>query len=125
MNDAPENSLTVEPLVPVAPAAQPRRRRSAVPLDPRRSPGDLAAVRQEEAASEEAQAETRTSQAVSIAGGLGVLRAALRNVPGGPGVYRMLDRKGDALYVGKARNLKSRIQNYTHPAVEPAPADGF
>ena len=28
----------------------------------------------------------------------------------------MLDRKGDALYVGKARNLKSRIQNYTHPA---------
>jgi excinuclease ABC subunit C len=28
----------------------------------------------------------------------------------------MLDRKGDALYVGKARNLKSRVQNYTHPA---------
>src|SRR5205814_7867954 len=39
-----------------------------------------------------------------------------RNVPGGPGVYRMLDRRSDALYVGKARNLKSRIQNYTHPA---------
>ena len=45
-----------------------------------------------------------------------MLRAALRNVPGSPGVYRMLDRKGDALYVGKARNLKSRVQNYTHPA---------
>jgi excinuclease ABC subunit C len=28
----------------------------------------------------------------------------------------MLDRKGDALYVGKARNLKNRVQNYTHPA---------
>ena len=28
----------------------------------------------------------------------------------------MLDRKGDALYVGKARNLKSRVQNYTHVA---------
>jgi excinuclease ABC subunit C len=28
----------------------------------------------------------------------------------------MLDRKGDALYVGKARNLRSRVQNYTHPA---------
>jgi len=51
-----------------------------------------------------------------IAGGVAILRAALRNVPAGPGVYRMLDRKGDALYVGKARNLKSRVQNYTHPA---------
>jgi excinuclease ABC subunit C len=28
----------------------------------------------------------------------------------------MLDRRGDAVYVGKARNLKSRVQNYTHPA---------
>jgi len=36
-------------------------------------------------------------------------------MPRAPGVYRMLDRKGDALYVGKARNLKSRVQNYAHP----------
>jgi excinuclease ABC subunit C len=51
-----------------------------------------------------------------IAAGVAVLRAALRTVPASPGVYRMLDRKGDAMYVGKARNLKSRVQNYTHPA---------
>ena len=50
-----------------------------------------------------------------MANGVAVLRAALRNVPAGPGVYRMLDRKGDAIYVGKARNLKARVQNYTHP----------
>jgi excinuclease ABC subunit C len=37
-------------------------------------------------------------------------------MPACPGVYRMLDRRGDALYVGKARNLKSRVQNYAHPA---------
>jgi excinuclease ABC subunit C len=37
-------------------------------------------------------------------------------MPATPGVYRMLDRRGDAVYVGKARNLKSRVQNYTHPA---------
>jgi excinuclease ABC subunit C len=37
-------------------------------------------------------------------------------MPASPGVYRMLDRRGDALYVGKARSLKSRVQNYAHPA---------
>ena len=36
-------------------------------------------------------------------------------MPAQPGVYRMLDRKGDGLYVGKARNLKGRVQNYAHP----------
>jgi excinuclease ABC subunit C len=36
-------------------------------------------------------------------------------MPATPGVYRMHDRKGDAVYVGKARNLKSRVQNYAHP----------
>jgi excinuclease UvrABC nuclease subunit len=51
-----------------------------------------------------------------IAAGAAVIRAALRSVPASPGVYRMLDRKGDAVYVGKARNLKSRVQNYAHPA---------
>ncbi|HXP02648.1 MAG TPA: excinuclease ABC subunit UvrC [Stellaceae bacterium] len=51
-----------------------------------------------------------------MANGVAVLRAALRNAPAGPGVYRMLDRKGDAVYVGKARNLKTRVQNYTHVA---------
>ncbi|HZT87967.1 MAG TPA: excinuclease ABC subunit UvrC [Stellaceae bacterium] len=51
-----------------------------------------------------------------IAAGAEAIRAALRHVPASPGVYRMLDKKGDALYVGKARNLKSRVQNYVHVA---------
>jgi excinuclease ABC subunit C len=54
--------------------------------------------------------------ATGIAAGVAAIREALRNMPANPGVYRMLDRKGDALYVGKARNLKSRVQNYAHPA---------
>ncbi len=51
-----------------------------------------------------------------LARGIAVIRDALRTLPPGPGVYRMLNDKGDALYVGKARNLKARVANYTHLA---------
>ncbi len=103
-------------------AVEPKTRRTRerkTPLDPRRSPDALAsglmpAVTGE--ADSEALADAPLRSAGGIAAGVAVLRTALRNVPASPGVYRMLDRKGDALYVGKARNLKNRVQNYTHPA---------
>ncbi|HVC57117.1 MAG TPA: excinuclease ABC subunit UvrC [Stellaceae bacterium] len=110
----------------VEPTARRRREKSA-PLDPRRSPDAVASgllptpaadepATHPEAADGPVDGAPAGSVAAGVAAGVAVLRAALRNVPASPGVYRMLDRKGEAVYVGKARNLKSRVQNYTHPA---------
>jgi excinuclease ABC subunit C len=48
----------------------------------------------------------------SFQAGAAVLREALTDMPFSPGVYRMLNAKGDALYVGKARSLKRRVSQY-------------
>jgi len=36
----------------------------------------------------------------------------LREMTSRPGIYRMLDVKGDILYIGKAKNLKKRVSSY-------------
>ena len=48
--------------------------------------------------------------------GLRVLADIVPTLPHGPGVYRMLNRRGEALYVGKAKNLKRRVNSYTQLA---------
>ena len=45
--------------------------------------------------------------------GADVIKAYLSQLPNRPGVYRMLGKRGDVLYVGKARSLKARVTNYS------------
>jgi excinuclease ABC subunit C len=47
--------------------------------------------------------------------GAEAIRAFVKTLPQSPGVYRMLDADGEVMYVGKARNLKARVTNYTRP----------
>jgi excinuclease ABC subunit C len=45
--------------------------------------------------------------------GVDVIKDNLSRLPGKPGVYRMFGEDDTVLYVGKAKNLKNRVSNYT------------
>src|SRR4030088_3437272 len=68
------------------------------------------------------QALPEQEPAIDLAAGAGPLavgRAVIarhaKSAPSSPGVYRMIDAKGDVLYVGKAKNIRKRIIAYTRP----------
>jgi excinuclease ABC subunit C len=54
----------------------------------------------------------RGSTQPDIEAGVAAIRAVMRTLKPKPGVYRMLDARGEVLYVGKARALKNRVANY-------------
>ena len=51
--------------------------------------------------------------------GMDVIKEKLKLLPDSPGVYIMLDKYGNIIYVGKARVLKNRVRQYFHNTPKP------
>jgi excinuclease ABC subunit C len=52
----------------------------------------------------------------SLAAGRAAILRYAKTAPSQPGVYRMIDARGDVLYVGKAKNVRNRVRAYARPA---------
>jgi excinuclease ABC subunit C len=62
---------------------------------------------------EQATFTVRGSDQPDLQAGVAAIREVVQTLPTRPGVYRMLDARGEVLYVGKARVLRNRVANYT------------
>ncbi|MBV8243963.1 MAG: excinuclease ABC subunit UvrC [Hyphomicrobiales bacterium] len=69
----------------------------------------------EEQALPEPEADLDLAAAGPLAVGRAVIARHAKLAPSSPGVYRMIDAKGDVLYVGKAKNIRKRIIAYGRP----------
>ena len=72
-------------------------------------------LREEDEESSLPEPETPEPPAGTLAAGRAAIARAVKLAPRAPGVYRMIDGKGEVLYVGKAKSIKKRITAYARP----------
>jgi len=46
------------------------------------------------------------------------LKSIIAKAPHGPGIYKFLDSEGRLIYVGKAKDLRKRLQSYIRPSTK-------